>query len=263
MSEEKQKQRKTKTKKDSMAKTKRETIKSEIDDASLAKSVKEDQKENMSNSSVKQENHLVVEVFSSKGKKTGTMTLPESLFAGDVNNQLMAQAVRVYLANQREGSASTKTRGEVEGSTRKIYRQKGTGRARHGSIRAPIFVKGGIVFGPKPRDYSLRMPKKMKKKALVSALTVQCIDHAIKVITEIDSLEVRTKVFHELFELLRATKSTLFLLGKDDLIARRAMRNLPYVDVVRSIDVNTYDILSHRDILMTKDALQELQEVMI
>lgn len=263
MNEEKQKRRKTTIKKDNMAKTKRATKKSEIDDASLLSPVEEKQKEDASDSSAKRDDYLVVDVFSPKGKKVGTMTLPEALFAGDVNKQLMAQAVRVYLANQREGSASTKTRGEVEGSTRKIYRQKGTGRARHGSIRAPIFVKGGIVFGPKPRDYSLRMPKKMKRKALISALTVQCMGHAIKIISDIDSVEMKTKMFHKLFESLGATKNTLFLLGKDDLSAKRAMRNLPYLDIMRSVDANTYDILSHRDILMTKDALQELQEMMI
>ena len=103
-----------------------------------------------------------VNVVGIDGKISGKIALPGEIFGEKVNKALLAQAVRVYLANQRQGNASTKTRGEVEGSTRKIYRQKGTGRARHGSVRAPIFVKGGIVFGPKPRDFSLDMPKKKK-----------------------------------------------------------------------------------------------------
>src|SRR5207248_616028 len=98
-------------------------------------------------------------------KASGKVSLPKEIFAETVNKKLLAQAVRVYLANKRQGNASTKTRGEVEGSTRKIYRQKGTGNARHGSIRAPIFVKGGIVHGPRPRDFSLGLSKKMRRKA--------------------------------------------------------------------------------------------------
>ena len=107
---------------------------------------------------------LTVDVYDTRGKVVEKMHLPKDIFGVDVNQQLIAQAVRVYLANKRQGTVSTKTRGEVTGSTRKIYRQKGTGRARHGSIRAPIFVHGGLVFGPKPRDYSMKFPKKMRKQ---------------------------------------------------------------------------------------------------
>jgi len=116
---------------------------------------------------------LKVEVIDTVGKVVETMELPKELFGAKINSVLMAQAVRVYLANQRLGTASTKTRGEVDGSTRKIYRQKGTGRARHGGIRAPIFVKGGIAHGPKPRDYSLLLSKNMRIAALRSALSAK------------------------------------------------------------------------------------------
>src|SRR6185437_7247197 len=114
-----------------------------------------------------------VDVVGIDGKVTGKIALPGEIFGEKLNKALLAQAVRVYLANQRQGNASTKTRGEVDGSTRKIYRQKGTGRARHGSVRAPIFVHGGIAHGPKPRDFSLTMPQKMKQKALFSALSTK------------------------------------------------------------------------------------------
>src|SRR5258708_225116 len=114
-----------------------------------------------------------VDVIGVDGKVSGKVSLPGEMFGEKVNKTLLAQAVRVYLANQRQGNASTKTRGEVDGSTAKIYRQKGTGRARHGSKRAPIFVKGGLVFGPKPRDFSLALPQKMKRKALFGALSAK------------------------------------------------------------------------------------------
>src|SRR3989344_6029979 len=122
---------------------------------------------------------LFAPVYDLKGAKSGTLALPKEVFGTKVNNSLMAQAVRVYLANQRQGNATTKTRGEVQGSSKKIYRQKGTGRARHGSLRAPIFVKGGIVFGPKPRDFSLDLPKKMKRKALFSSLSAKAADSEV------------------------------------------------------------------------------------
>ena len=118
-----------------------------------------------------QKTGLNIDVFDIKGKNVGSISLPESIFKAKVNPQVVAQAVRVYLANQRQGTSSTKTRGEVQGSTRKIYRQKGTGRARHGSIRAPIFVHGGVAFGPKPRDFSLKIPSKIKQQALFSAFS--------------------------------------------------------------------------------------------
>src|SRR5258708_4404168 len=137
---------------------------------------------------------ITVSVYDTAGKEVETMSLPEEIFGAKINKVLMAQAVRVYLANQRQGNASTKTRGEVAGSTRKIYKQKGTGRARHGGIRAPIFVKGGIAHGPKPQDHSLAMPKKMKRVALFSALTAKLADGQIKVISGLETLEPKTKV---------------------------------------------------------------------
>src|SRR5581483_3879222 len=124
---------------------------------------------------------LSASVYDLKGKAIGRVTLPSEVFGVEENPHLLAQAVRVYLANQRQGTVSTKTRGEVQGSTRKIYRQKGTGRARHGGIRAPIFVHGGIVFGPKPREFSLSMPQKMRRLALFTALSGKVKDGELKI----------------------------------------------------------------------------------
>src|SRR3989338_1504391 len=139
------------------------------------------------------ETGLKLSVYDLKGKSVGKINLPKEIFGVKVNDKLMAQAVRVYLANQRQGTVSTKTRGEVKGSSRKIYRQKGTGRARHGSIRAPIFVKGGLVFGPKPRDFGLSLPKKMKKAALFAALSAKLRDGEVKVVQGFEKLPAKTK----------------------------------------------------------------------
>src|SRR5579885_383385 len=139
--------------------------------------------------------NLLIDVYGIDRKVSGKVSLPHVIFGEKVNKQLLAQAVRVYLANKRQGTVSTKTRGEVDGSTRKIYRQKGTGRARHGSVRAPIFVHGGVVHGPKPRDYSLNLPKKMRRKALFSALSAKLQDGQIKVVAGFEKLEPKTKAF--------------------------------------------------------------------
>lgn len=210
---------------------------------------------------VKERSHgdVKVDVYSAAGKADGTMTLPEVLFAAKVNKPLMAQAVRVYLANQREGSASTKTRGEVEGSTRKIYKQKGTGRARHGAIRAPIFVKGGIALGPRPRDYSLDLSKKMKKAAVASAFTSQLMANSVKVFGELTSLELKTKVFNSLFETVGINRKTLVLLSKQEKSVTKAMRNLSYIDVMTATDANTYQVLNHKHVVLTKEAVKELE----
>src|SRR3989344_6756187 len=136
---------------------------------------------------------LTIPVYNLEGKEVKTLDVPKEIFSVKPNPKLLAQYVRVYLTNNRQGTASTKTRGEVRGSTRKIYRQKGTGRARHGAITAPIFVGGGVVFGPKPRDYSRKLPQKMKKAALFSALTAKRIDNAVKVIGNLDTIVPKTK----------------------------------------------------------------------
>lgn len=194
---------------------------------------------------------ISIPVLGVDGKRTGTIQLPKELFAAKVNKPLMAQAVRVYLANQREGGASTKTRGQVEGSTRKIYRQKGTGRARHGAIRAPIFVGGGIVFGPKPRDYHLDMPKKMKRAALASALTSALEEGKVMVI---DGLSAVTKT-KNMVSTLQATGSTLLVISKDAGGVVRAARNIAFVDIMPMTNLHAYAVISHQKLVFMKEAL--------
>lgn len=202
---------------------------------------------------------IKIPVVGLDGKAAGSITLPSELFAAKINRQLMAQAVRVYLANQRGGHASTKTRGEVEGSTRKIYKQKGTGKARHGGIRAPIFVGGGIVFGPRPRDYSLEFPQKMRKVALASALTSQLKKQNVIVVSGLSDV-AKTKVVAGTLTAVGATRKTLLVIAKDCATVVRAGRNIENVDILPVTDINTYSILMHSKLVFMKEAIGELKK---
>lgn len=204
-----------------------------------------------------------VDVVGITGKVTGKITLPGEIFGEKVNKALLAQAVRVYLANQRQGNASTKTRGEVDGSTAKIYRQKGTGRARHGSKRAPIFVKGGIVFGPKPRDFSLSLPQKMKRKALFSALSAKVKDKEVIVIDELQKIEPKTKQFVKMLNDLGVAEKKqklLFVTSGDVVSVRRAGSNIQGVEFLSSKLINTYEVLAAKRIIVMKGAIDEMKE---
>lgn len=209
----------------------------------------------------KKETNLEVAVYDVKGKSTETMSLPKEIFGMKVNRILMAQAVRIYLANQRQGNASTKTRGEVTGSTRKIYQQKGTGRARHGGIRAPIFVHGGIAHGPKLQDHSLKLPRKMKRAALGSALSAQMQDNNIKVIQELGSIEAKTKTMVKLLHSIgiKNEKVLLILPGNVENVYKAA-RNIPNVSVTASDRLNTYEVLNNPTLLFMLEAIESLQK---
>lgn len=202
-----------------------------------------------------------VPVYGMAGTKKGAIELPGKFFGAKVNEKLMAQAVRVYLINQRQGAASTKTRGEVTGSTRKIYRQKGTGRARHGSIKAPIFVGGGIVFGPRPRKFDFKFSKQMKKKALASALTQKLSDQKVLVVDS-KGASGKTSEFAKLFKklnLVSEKKDNLVLFVSDsNSEAKRAVRNIHGVTVRNAESINTYEILTNKNVVFAKDAIQNL-----
>ncbi len=206
---------------------------------------------------------LEISVVGIDGKEKSTMQVPKELFEATINFQLLAQAVRVFLANQRTGGSSTKTRGEVQGSTRKIYRQKGTGKARHGGITAPVFVGGGIAFGPKPRDYRLNLPVKMRKTALASAITSQFKDKNIIVVDGLEALEPKTKLFASSFANIGADKKTLFIVAKATDTFTRATKNLSEIDTMPVSDMHAYAVVSHRKIVFTKDALQQLAQTFV
>lgn len=198
---------------------------------------------------------LEAPVVDTTGKKVGTVKLPLDLFGVSVNRVLLSQAVRAYLANQREGSASTKTRGEVTGSTRKIYRQKGTGRARHGGIRAPIFVGGGIAFGPKPRDYSLHMPRKMRRAALASALTSQYVSGNMTFVTGMNAIAPKTKLMNSVLNTIGKKGKTLLIVEKEAKLVVRAARNIEDLEILPAQNVNAYEVLRYNNIIMMKEAL--------
>src|ERR1035437_1581049 len=145
------------------------------------------------------ETGLKQSVYDLKGVVSGSIELPAEIFGAKINKTLMTQAVRVYLANKRRGTLSTKSRGDVKISTRKIYRQKGTGRARHGAASAPIFVGGGVAFGPRPRDYSLKLNQKARRLALFSALTTKLKNGEIKIVKGLEKIEPKTKLMAQAF----------------------------------------------------------------
>ena len=199
---------------------------------------------------------LTASVFGVDGKVKGKMTLPAEVFGVKVNKQLIGLAVRVYLANQREGGAATKTRGQVEGSTRKIYRQKGTGRARHGGIRAPIFVGGGITFGPvATHTFSRTMSVVMKRKALTSALTSQYEAGAVVFIDGLESLEKKTKYMAKAISAACPIVHTLLVVmpGASDVV--RIARNIGDLDILPATDLNAYTVMAHKHIIFMKDSV--------
>lgn len=208
---------------------------------------------------------LIMDVFDMKGKVAEQIELPKEIFGAKINKKLMSQAVRVYLANQRRGTASTKTRGEVSGSTRKIWAQKHTGRARHGSIKAPIFVGGGIVFGPKPRDFSLNLSKKMKRMALFSALSAKLQDHEIKGIIGLEKITPKTKLMVKTFAAFGISNKTRKILlvtpgpTKDFENVSRAARNIEGVDIMPANALNAYEVLNNKLIILMKDSINTMQ----
>ena len=215
------------------------------------------------------ETGLKLSVYNVSGKVVESFSLPKEIFGADINTNLMTQAVRVYLANQRRGTLKTKTRGEVKISTRKIYRQKGTGRARHGAASAPIFVGGGVAFGPRPRDFSLKLGTKARRVALFSALSSKLKDGDIKIVSGLEKLEPKTKKMAEVFENLSLIeKKTQILLvtptlRKDFEKIFKAARNIEGVKITSSNLLNTYEVLQSRNILFMKQAIDNVKETFL
>lgn len=211
---------------------------------------------------------LSIDVYDLKGKVVEKLALPKEIFGAKVNSALVAQAVRVYLANQRSGTASTKTRGEVQGSTRKIWRQKGTGRARHGGIRAPIFVKGGIAFGPKPRDFSLDLPKKMRRLALFSVLSQKYKDGHIRVVKGLEKIEPKTKEMVSVMSSLEVNsknKKVLLVIPQTEnhIQVVKAARNITGVEFIQASQLNTYQTLENKIVLFMRDALPVVEKTFL
>jgi large subunit ribosomal protein L4 len=201
-----------------------------------------------------------VSIVGVDGKAKGNMSLPTEVFGAKPNKILLAQAIRVYLANQRQGTASTKTRADVTGSTRKIYRQKGTGRARHGAAKGPIFVGGGIVFGPHPRDFSMAFPTKMRRAALISALSEKAQAGMVKVVD--GEFSGKTKEVAKLMKSLEFTKKgktdkVLLVVDKNE-NAVKAAHNIGGLEVETSATLTTYGVVVNKNVIFLKNAVEEV-----
>lgn len=204
-----------------------------------------------------------VEVLNIKGENVGEIELNETLFAAEIAEIAVYDTVKNQLANKRQGTQSAKTRAEVRGGGRKPFRQKGTGRARQGSIRAPHYTGGGIVFAPKPRDYSYKIPKKMRRKALYSVLTSKVNDNELIVLDELKLDSYKTKEANEILNNINANKKAYVVIAENDDKVYRSFRNIEGCNVEKANLINVYDLLRHDKLVITKDAINKLEEVFI
>jgi len=202
------------------------------------------------------------DVFDIKGEKVGEVEIKDEIFNCDVKPYLMHDVVTMQLANRRRGTASTKTRKEVSGGGKKPFRQKGTGRARQGSSRSPLQPGGGTVFGPHPRDYGYSVPKKVRRSALRSALSVRFSGSAMKILNNLDLEAISTKNFNTILKTFSLTKP-LFVIEKKNEIAEKSARNIPFVKILRVEGLNVYDIIRHEQLIITLDALKRIEEVLV
>jgi Ribosomal protein L4 len=205
-------------------------------------------------------NALQAPFFDALGERNGEVDLPKAVFDEEPNMPVMHQAYLRQLANARQGSASTKTRGAVSGGGAKPYRQKGTGRARHGSIREPSMKGGGTVFGPHPRSYEQRMPKQMRRLALRSALSQKALDGQVRVIESFVFDEPKTKQAVDLMVAIGFDKSALVVLPAPNLVVSRSFENLSGTKTILARNLNVRDLFSHNYLLLSKDCLELLEE---
>ncbi len=201
-----------------------------------------------------------INVYKQTGEIAGTMNLDDSLFAVEVNEALVHQVVVAQQNNARQGTKSTLTRTEVRGGGIKPWRQKGTGRARQGSIRSPQWTGGGVVFAPKPRDFSQKVNKYAKRSALASALTGKLNDNAIVVVDALNLEQAKTKEMVKILDALKIEKRVLVVITDEDKAVVRAANNIPCVTTVNSALINVYDIVANAKVLMTKAAVEKIQE---
>lgn len=197
-------------------------------------------------------------VYDSTGKQTGEMALDAAVFGIEPNVAVMHQVVTAQLAAARAGTHSTKTRGEVSGGGKKPWRQKGLGRARQGSTRSPQWKGGGVVFGPKPRDYTQRTPRKMRRLALLSALSDRAALGEVRVVSSFDWEKPQTKAAAQMLEAMGATGKVLFVLGRSDKVAERSVRNLLTAIVLPADQLNAYDVLWADTIVFTAATVESV-----
>ena len=202
-----------------------------------------------------------VKVYKMDGTEAGTIELSEKVFGAEYNEPLIHQAVVTRLANERQGTKSTLTRTEVRGGGAKPWRQKGTGRARQGSIRAPQWTKGGVVFAPKSRDFSKKMNAEAKRGALFSALSKKVADGELIVVDKLEVKEAKTKEMVRFLEALKLDKRTLVVMDTDDIGVIRASRNIPKLSTLPVAQISTYEVVANAKIVLTKGAVEKIEEV--
>ena len=200
-------------------------------------------------------------LYNMQGSKVGDVELSSALFGAEVNKAVLHETVVNYLANQRQGTQSTKTRTEVSGGGAKPFRQKGTGRARQGSTRAPQWIKGGVALGPKPRDYSYSINKKVKKLAMVSALSAKAADECVMVIDNLKMDEIKTKAIADMLKAMGVDSKALIVTNEMEKNVYLSARNIEGVKASYVGMLNVYDVLNHDKFIVAKDAIAKLEEV--
>ena len=204
-----------------------------------------------------------VGLYNVQGEQVGSIQLKDEIFGVEVNQVVLHQVVVNQLANLRQGTQSTKTRGEVRGGGIKPWKQKGTGRARQGSIRAPQWIKGGIALGPKPRSYKYSLPKKVKRLAMKSALSSKVLDNSVLVLEDLKLDEIKTKVMVELLNRLEIDSKALIVLPEKNLEIQKSARNIPGIKTILVNTLNVYDILKYDKFIITKEAVAKVEEVYV
>ncbi len=234
--------------KENPRKAKAKKIKASIDKAKIEKPA------------TNKDGQFSIPVYDMKGKEVERLSLDKNLFNGEVNKEVLYHAVVVYNSNQRQGNASTKTRGDVSGGGKKPYRQKGTGQARAGSTRSPLWRHGGSIFGPHTRDFHRELPKKVKKLAFLSSINSKLNDEKLFGISAVEIADAKTKSFKAMVEALKLAGKSLFILDAIDNKVKIASRNLQEVTVKNYKDFNTIDVLKCDNMIISKAALQKLPE---
>ena len=202
-----------------------------------------------------------VDVYNMQGKKVSDVELSEAVFGIEPNENIVHSALVNYLANQRQGTQSTKTRAEVSGGGRKPWRQKGTGRARQGSIRAPQWIKGGIALGPKPRSYKYTVNKKERRLAIKSILSSKVLENNLVVVDKMDVKEIKTKTMVAALDSLKVTGKTLIMLPEKNENVQKSARNIEGVKTTLVNTINVYDLLKYNKLVVTLDTVKKLEEV--
>jgi large subunit ribosomal protein L4 len=203
-----------------------------------------------------------VAVYNKEGANVGEITLSDAVFAAEVNTGLLHEVVQMYLANQRQGTHDTKTRSEVSGGGKKPWRQKGTGRARQGSTRAPHWRHGGVAFGPHPRKYGWTMPKKARRAALRSALSAKLAAGEIVILDALTLEAPKTKEISSLLKTFEANKKAFIITAETDLNVYKSARNIPGVNAEAARNINVYGVLNGGKLFITKDAVAKIEEVL-